>query len=49
MLTRANTDDRAYLVAALRGVAGNQQWGVWAAGADQHPGNKDGWSFAPDG
>lgn len=48
VLTRSNADDRAYLVAALCGVAGNQQWGVWAAGADQHPGNKDGWSFESD-
>ena len=26
----------------------NQQWGVWAAGAAQRPGNKDGWSFESD-
>ncbi len=38
--------DRAYLVGALRGVAPNQRWGVWAAG--QQPGNKDGWSFESD-
>src|SRR5262249_676019 len=40
--------DRAYLVAALRGVAPNQQWGVWASGRDQQPGNKDGWSYEAD-
>jgi hypothetical protein len=40
--------DRDYLVAALRGVAANQQWGVWGAGPAQHPGNKDGWSFESD-
>ncbi len=40
--------DRAYLVGALRGVAPNQQWGVWGAGAAQRPGNKDGWSFESD-
>lgn len=40
--------DRGYLVGALRGVAPNQQWGVWGAGAAQHPGNKDGWSFESD-
>ncbi|HEX3258885.1 MAG TPA: tat pathway signal sequence, partial [Pseudonocardia sp.] len=40
--------DRDYLVAAMRGVAPNQQWGVWAAGAAQQPGNKDGWSFESD-
>ena len=48
VLTRTDPADRAYLVAALRGVARNQQWGVWAAGADQRPGNKDGWSFEAD-
>ena len=48
VLTRTDPADRAYLVAALRGVAPNQQWGVWAAGADQRPGNKDGWSFESD-
>jgi hypothetical protein len=40
--------DRAYLVGALRGVAPNQQWGVWAAGPAQRPGNKDGWSYETD-
>ena len=40
--------DRDYLVGALRGVAANQQWGVWGAGPAQHPGNKDGWSFESD-
>jgi hypothetical protein len=40
--------DRDYLVAALRGVAPNQRWGVWGAGRAQQPGNKDGWSFESD-
>lgn len=40
--------DRAYLVSAMRGVAPNQQWGVWAAGSEQRPGNKDGWSYETD-
>jgi hypothetical protein len=40
--------DRDYLVAAMRGVAANQQWGVWGAGPAQRPGNKDGWSFESD-
>jgi hypothetical protein len=40
--------DRAYLVAAMRGVAPNQRWGVWGAGAAQQPGDKDGWSFESD-
>ena len=48
VLDRAEPADRAYLVAALRGVADNQQWGVWAAGARQRPGNKDGWSQEKD-
>ena len=48
VLTSANPDDRGYLVAAMRGVAPNQQWGVWAAGPPQQPGNKDGWSFESD-
>jgi hypothetical protein len=48
VLTSTNANDRAYLVAAMRGVAPNQQWGVWGAGAAQRPGNKDGWSFESD-
>jgi hypothetical protein len=40
--------DRTYLVGAMRGVAPNQQWGVWAAGSEQRPGNKDGWSYETD-
>ena len=48
VLTDANPADRAYLVAAMRGVAPNQQWGVWGAGPALRPGNKDGWSFESD-
>jgi hypothetical protein len=48
VLTRTDPADRAYLVAALRGVASNQRWGVWAAGPALRPGNKDGWSFESD-
>lgn len=48
VLTDTDPADRAYLVAAMRGVAPNQQWGVWAAGPAQQPGNKDGWSFESD-
>ena len=44
----ADPRDRAQLVAAMRGVAANQRWGVWSAGADQRPGVKDGWSFESD-
>jgi hypothetical protein len=43
-----HADDRAYLVGALRGVADNQRWGVWAAGPQLRPGNKDGWAVKPD-
>lgn len=49
VLTDTDPADRAYLVAAMRGVAPNQQWGVWGAGAAEQPGNKDGWSFESDG
>lgn len=48
VLTKTAPDDRTYLVSAMRGVASNQQWGVWAAGHDQRPGDKDGWSFETD-
>jgi hypothetical protein len=48
VLTSTNPADRDYLVAAMRGVAPNQRWGVWGAGAAQRPGNKDGWSFESD-
>jgi hypothetical protein len=48
VFTATDPADRAYLVSALRGVADNQRWGVWAAGADQRPGNKDGWSDEQD-
>ncbi len=48
VLTTTDPADRATLVAALRGVAPNQRWGVWAAGAAERPGNKDGWSFESD-
>jgi hypothetical protein len=48
VFTQVNPTDRTYLVDALRGVAPNQQWGIWAAGSDQRPGNKDGWSDESD-
>lgn len=48
VLDRAAPADRAYLVGAMRGVADNQRWGVWAAGPDQRPGTKDGWSQERD-
>jgi hypothetical protein len=48
VLDKLAADDRAYLVKTLRGVASNQHWGVWAAGAAMRPGNKDGWAQKPD-
>jgi hypothetical protein len=39
----APADVRAYLQARMRGVAGNQQWGVWAVGPGWAPGVKNGW------
>ncbi|MGH3669317.1 MAG: serine hydrolase [Pseudonocardiaceae bacterium] len=48
LFAQVNPDDRGYVVGALRGVAPNQQWGIWAAGPAQQPGNKDGWSFESD-
>jgi hypothetical protein len=48
VLDRLYPADRAYLVNALRGVADNQHWGVWAAGPAFLPGNKDGWALKPD-
>ena len=49
VLTATDPADRGYLVSALRTVAPNQRWGVWSAGPDNQPGNKDGWSFETDG
>jgi hypothetical protein len=46
-LTDTDPADRAYLERALRTVAGNQRWGVWAAGPALAPGNKNGWAFKP--
>ncbi len=48
VLDQAHPDDRAYLVNAMRNVAQNQRWGVWAAGSQAQPGDKDGWSFETD-
>ncbi|MDQ7807201.1 serine hydrolase [Amycolatopsis sp. A133] len=44
VLTRLPARHRDYLVGELRTVDGNQQWGVWGAGAAARPGNKNGWS-----
>ena len=47
VLDRTAPADRAYLVHALRTVAANQHWGVWAAGPALLPGNKNGWAAKP--
>jgi hypothetical protein len=40
----APSNVRDYLVYRLRHVSGiDQQWGVWGAGPENAPGNKDGW------
>jgi hypothetical protein len=49
ILDRLLPDDRSYLVNAMRGVGPVQRWGVWGAGPQLRPGNKDGWSVEPDG
>ena len=38
-----------YLVGELRHVASVQHFGVWGAGPDNEPGNKDGWSVEKPG
>ncbi|HEY5989545.1 MAG TPA: tat pathway signal sequence, partial [Streptosporangiaceae bacterium] len=35
--------DRDFITRRLRHVSAIQQWGVWGAGQNNHPGNKDGW------
>ena len=42
-------EDSAYVITEMQNVAENQQWGVWAAGPDAQPGNKDGWSDEDSG
>lgn len=43
-LTRLNPTDTATIVAAMQHVDPDQQWGVWGAGPEMTPGNKNGWS-----
>jgi hypothetical protein len=43
ILGRLQGSNRRYLAGQLRHVARIQRWGVWGAGADRRPGNKDGW------
>jgi hypothetical protein len=44
VLTDLPRPTRDYLVDQLRTVDTDQQWGVWGAGDQAVPGNKDGWS-----
>jgi hypothetical protein len=48
VLDRLDPADRASVVDGMRHVGPIQRWGVWAAGAAQQPGTKDGWSIEPD-
>lgn len=48
-LTELDPADSAEIVDALQHVGANQQWGVWGAGPDMEPGNKDGWSLEQGG
>lgn len=48
VLDRLDPADRALVVDGMRHVGPIQRWGVWAAGAAQQPGTKDGWSIEPD-
>jgi hypothetical protein len=48
ILDKTHPDDRAYLVDAMRTVHQVQRWGVYAAGAAQNPGNKNGWTTEED-
>jgi hypothetical protein len=49
VLTRLPADLRDYVLRQMRGVAANQQWGVWGAGLAARPGNKNGWSAEQGG
>lgn len=43
VVREAPQDVRTYLRARMRGVGGNQRWGVWAVGPGWAPGVKNGW------
>jgi hypothetical protein len=48
VLNDAPASVRDYLVDRLQHVSSvDQQWGVWGAGAENQPGNKDGWEWDP--
>ena len=48
VLGKAPASVRSYLVYRLQHVSSiDQQWGVWGAGPENQPGNKDGWEYDP--
>jgi hypothetical protein len=50
VLGQAAPGIRSYLVYRMRHVSPiDQQWGVWGAGPQNQPGNKDGWEQDPNG
>jgi hypothetical protein len=50
VLNQAAPSIRSYLIFRLRHVSGiDQRWGVWGAGRQNQPGNKDGWEQDPNG
>ncbi|MEV6525079.1 hypothetical protein AB0M43_24295 [Longispora sp. NPDC051575] len=49
VLGKLAAEDRAYIVRAMRSVEDIQHWGVWAVGATQGAGTKNGWSQELDG
>ena len=48
VLSKPPASIRDYLIYRLRHVSPlDQQWGVWGAGPENQPGNKDGWEHPP--
>ena len=43
VLDHLSAHDRNFIVHRMRRVGPIEQWGVWGAGRDRDPGNKDGW------
>lgn len=48
-LTKLDPAQTAAIVSELQNVDSNQQWGVWGAGTEMTPGNKNGWSLEQGG
>jgi hypothetical protein len=49
VLEQMPSDLRDYIIGELRHVATDQHFGVWGAGPQNEPGNKDGWSTEKPG